>query len=703
MLTLKAPIQLHIAQGLTGNMDTFGERIRGNYSLLGAHYTPKDLLFLLTAPPELPEELGGMTTLVSQQNHVDVRSVTMDVVNHVVNRILLDGTEQFTYQDQVYITTVLNRLGITNVSQFMEQVRQLRTENESTVQMTRLYRSELERILQRQTAGEPAPALPIAQQAEEEETTLPRDPRVMMTLEILQRLNTTNLYEMVHSFQRNWSGGMNRFQHNEFRLAEQMRFANAVSLTELKQQIYQHPRLQLLHHLNQYETGVLLEAPRDEEAVLSQAAVAALVTAVDHTVTEVLNRPQLRQEQWIHIENAIWQTAENTLSRFETYHSQYQLPAEATEPDVQVAWNYYARELQEYQTLYQQMYPRAAEHGRVVGLPSMTRQQLTYRIDRTEEPEEKVQPGAEFHVHLSQEQRSSILQEIINGPVALTPREAEEQAPELLVEQMNRIDQHNRTLMQTLQQETRRKEPQLPGGPDVQRTMRDALRALEEPELILKEVYSQGETPMVPPSFTPEEEALLRQADPASRVLYEKVLAYQKNPEAALAEGLVQTASMGALQAELKRAAQEVSPRMEHPGMPDTEQTLVRERSEILLEKYLHLPVQRRYSEPPKPLPKAVSFVHKQAATEVTEELLEQLEQRNRSAVKTVTEEDVTRQHTHQVDVKQIEHQVVTQTTEDITELVNRTLARQMRTISDQVYRQMEKRLQSERSRRGRY
>ena len=152
MLTLKTPIQLHIAQGLTGNMDTFGERIRGNYSLLGAHYTPKDLLFFLSAPPELPEELGGMTTLVSQQSHVDIRTVTMDVVNHVVNRILLDGTEQFTYQDQVYLTMVLNQLGITNVAQFMEQVRQLRAETENTVQLTRLYRSELEKILQRQAA-----------------------------------------------------------------------------------------------------------------------------------------------------------------------------------------------------------------------------------------------------------------------------------------------------------------------------------------------------------------------------------------------------------------------------------------------------------------------------------------------------------------------------------------------------------------------
>ena len=90
MLTLKAPIQLHIAQNLTGNAEAFGERIRGNYGLLGAHFAAKDLLFLMTAPPELPEDLGVMTTLVNQQNTVDVRSVTMEVVNNVVNCILLE-------------------------------------------------------------------------------------------------------------------------------------------------------------------------------------------------------------------------------------------------------------------------------------------------------------------------------------------------------------------------------------------------------------------------------------------------------------------------------------------------------------------------------------------------------------------------------------------------------------------------------------
>ena len=415
MLTIKAPIQLHIAQGLTGNSDTFGERIRGNYGMLGARYTPKDLLFLLIAPPELPEEMGGMTTLVSQQNSVDVRSVTMDVVNNVVNRIMLDGTQQFTYQDQVYITSVLNKLGVTNVEQFMEQIRQLRTENERTVQLTKLYRSELERVIQRQTAGEHAPALPISAAGAEEEQTAVSDPRTSMSLNILQRLETTKLYETVHNFQRNWSRGATHFQNNEFRLAEQLRFSNSVSLAQIKQQIYEQPQLNLLHHLNRYETSVMLEAPENEEAVLSQAAAAALVSAVDNTVTEVLNRPQIRQEQWLRIENAISQTAENTLSRFESYHSQTNQNTLHPVPDAQAAWNYYAQELQEYRALYQQMYPKAAEHGRVIGLPEVTRRELL-RLTNVEQGDE-IRQILTNATQLTRDQRQTLLQAIM-----LTPR-----------------------------------------------------------------------------------------------------------------------------------------------------------------------------------------------------------------------------------------------------------------------------------------
>ncbi len=999
MLTLKAPIQLHIAQNLTGNAEAFGERIRGNYDLLGAHFAAKDLLFLMTAPPELPEDLGGMTTLVNQQNTVDVRSVTMEVVNNVVNRILLDGTEQFTYQDQVYITTVLNRLGITNVTQFMEQVRQLRLENESTVHMTKLYREELERILQRQAAGEAVPKLPLTSERAEETAAAPaQDPRVTLCMEILNRLETTNLYETVHAFQRSWTGGANTIRNQELKLSEQVRFSNAVSLAEIKQQVYQQPEVHLLHHLNTYETGTLLDIPRNEEEVLSQAAAAALINAVDNTVVQVLNRPQFRQEQWVRVQNALWQTAENTLSRFETYHSQPQ-PSADLPVRTDAAWNTYVQELKEYQTLYRQMYPKAADRmpmpvgreeadrtfltyleraerteetvlernselqeidrekhftdnvlrenrqqviqewkgpeaqgfgrdtvpdtealhltyrnesregdqvqyqettenvhihgqppvelkqaeapaGRLVeavepadretllrqererqlasvrlreviqrqlqqgNAPSVTSQGAVPMIPalRREEPEEKEAGAAEKLVserteqeklftyeHSRESQRQTIqellrtagaipgetvvppgdtwdltrLEQVQEGdliyrqesreeltveeqtavreliaaqelqrlwppkpsahtvmlhrenayleqkqvvresqetaepmppvrervetampwlelrqrteaqsvppvqPVPLTPREAEEQAPEVLLEEMTRIDQHNRTVLQAVQEESQRKETHIPTGPDIQRTMRDALRALNEPESVLREVYAQRNEPaaMAYPELTPREEALLRQAEPEARAVYEAVLAYRKDPEGALAKGLLKPANLGALHAELQKVAREEVPLdLEHPGEEAIRQReLLREQSEAVLERFHNLPVKPRSIVEETAPPPAVKIVHKQAAPDVTEELLEQLEeQRTRSTVHTDTHEEVTRRQSHQVDVNQMERKVVAQTTEDITELVNRTLARQMRTISDQVYRQMEKRLQAERSRRGR-
>lgn len=997
MLTIKAPIQLHITQSLTGNADAFGQRIRGNYSLMGANFGAKDLLFLLSAPPELPDDLGGMTTLVNQQSNVNVRSVTMDVVNNVVNRILLDGTEQFTYQDQVYLTTVLNRLGITNAQTFLDQVRQLRLENESTVHLTRLYRAELAHILQRQAAGEPVPALPLPAPAGEEEPSRPQDPRVTLCLDILNRLDAANTFQTLHAFQRSWSGGENVFRNQELRLSEQLRVQNVLALTQVQQRLYEQPDLHLTYHQNAYETGAVPEVPTDEEQVLSQAAAAALVSAVDHTVVQVLNRPELRREQWVQIQNALWQTAETTLARFESYHSQPQPPDNLTRR-TEETWNRYVQELQHYETLRQSIYPRAAEQVRLPGgrtVESHTR--LTHRTAETEREEvlrdhadtvhtqerrtdtlertraellrqilqeqggerevplaapppagevlqpifhqetrqegdrsfaqqntqlvyhttgegtegEEAQPPARREISLAPDEdtpvltpqqreqqaqalRETILRQLQPGsvppvsparppvttvfpappeergeepepvpsahtretvvretyrererrreiaqrtlrevleraaarpgsvpppettwsltqdrrstttqlvhpavretqtveteqtrlealvrdverqrlwtekpsvrttllhrehrdlerervtsttrvegmpptggvseprplsapdllrraepvpppppaaPLPLTPREAEEQAPETLMEELRRIDQHNRTVLQTLQAQDRPKGTPVPTGPDLPRTMREALRALDQPEQVLREWAARREAPESPAplALTPREEALLEQASPEERAVYQAVLAYQKNPEQAIAQGLLRPGTLGNLHGAIQQAAQDSEPlELAHPGPEaQAQQEQLREQAEAVLERFQHhTPAPRRVETESAP-PPAVKIVHKQAPPDVTEELLEQLnQQRTQTTLRNENREEVTRSQSHQVEVHQVEKKVVAQTTEDITELVNRTLARQMRSISDQVYRQMEKRLQTERSRRGRW
>ena len=773
MLTLRDPIQLHIARNLTGKAEAFGARIMGNYSLLGARYTPKDLLFLLTAPPEPMESQGGMTTLVDQHTSVDVRSVSLDVVNHVINRILLDGSSHFTYQDQVYITSVLNRLGITDVEQFMQQVRQLRIENESTVHLTRLYRQELEQLLERQKSGETIPQLPLAPPQGEEVAEAVRDPKTALSMHILRRLDTANLYRQLFAFQRSWWGGENHVHHNELRLAEQLRFGNSVQLSQLKQQIYQQPVTLLHRHMNRYETGELLEPPRDEEQVLSQAAVSALVSAVDNTVVQVLSRPQVLQEQWLHLENAIWQTAENALTRFEAYHTEYNPPHQPRLAAAQEAWNEYTQELREYTRLYQITHPgqQAQALARAVALHSPPSMVHPRGGQEGEDEEQGMEPGPQEkerdvvreirnrqersrleklwssyatvrEVVFRQERRlaayealrretlertaehnvppyspppaaSELLERIARQavermeerqPIPLTLREAEEQAPEVLVEQLQRIDQQNRAIFQTVRQAVRLSGPPPTRAPDLPRTMRDGLRALESPELVLRELaQSREEERGGQANFTPQEMALLKQTDPATRAMYQRVLAYQKDPERALELGLVRPAEMGGLQAALKSASEEVA--LEHPEPAQRQEAeRVREESERVIHEVKRLTGRReRISNPPAQPPREVKLVHKQQSTQATEELLEQLQtQHTQRTEKTESRDTLTRHSVHETDVTQVENQVVHQTTEDISELVNRTLARQMKTISEQVYRQMERRLQTERSRRGR-
>ena len=117
------------------------------------------------------------------------------------------------------------------------------------------------------------------------------------------------------------------------------------------------------------------------------------------------------------------------------------------------------------------------------------------------------------------------------------------------------------------------------------------------------------------------------------------------------------------------------------------------------------LEAEQREAPPPRPESRRAalpSMVHRAPEPSVSEELLELLEQRRLNETHEVTEtHTVTKEQVNQTEVNNVRQQVVEKSTEDITEMINRTLARQIGTISDRVYGQMERRLRSERARRG--
>ena len=139
MMTIHTPIELTVNPSMLQLHDNFTERISGNYKILGARLEPEDMLHFLSGPPEIYLAEGGMTSLVNNQNNVENRTLKMDVINNVLNRILVSDTYHMTYQDEVFITSILKKIGVTDVREFIRQVQNVKEEIKNTTQLTDLY------------------------------------------------------------------------------------------------------------------------------------------------------------------------------------------------------------------------------------------------------------------------------------------------------------------------------------------------------------------------------------------------------------------------------------------------------------------------------------------------------------------------------------------------------------------------------------
>lgn len=320
MLTLKEPLKLNIDDGLTTVSEDMFERISGNYGIMSAHITPKELLFYMSAPPELPDDLGGMTTIGIQTNISDNRAITMDVINNVINRILISNTDNFTYQDEVYIESVLHKLGISNVSLFMKQVQKLTDEHVSVRQLISLYNQEL-----KLRAGSTAPseAAALTHDSDSGAYGEPSDAASQYFLHdhIYKRLETKDIYNIVNSFQQEQTHYYGTYHKNQIKTAEQLYISNLLRLSELRQQALGDKTLIMKHSVNHFELGDLTDAPKTEDEVLAQAAAAALISTVEHILVHQLQKSGQPASGWISLESVLSETIENSIARFQSYHS----------------------------------------------------------------------------------------------------------------------------------------------------------------------------------------------------------------------------------------------------------------------------------------------------------------------------------------------------------------------------------------------
>ncbi|MDR2088431.1 MAG: hypothetical protein LBP73_03640 [Clostridiales Family XIII bacterium] len=278
-----------------------------------------------------------------------------------------------------------------------------------------------------------------------------------------------------------------------------------------------------------------------------------------------------------------------------------------------------------------------------------------------------------------------------------------------LREMLDRVDRENKERMERVRElrtEIVHDAPAAP-RPDRQRIMRDALRAIENPDLVLSEALAREAA--APSNASGAAEPPLICADEPSRRIMELLRLLQKDPAAAVAAGVTVAESPATLLADIaaaeKARAEAAAPpaaALGHVAPRESAESPVERRSAAFeaAPRAARAAAEARAGERPAPI------VHrKPPATPDFEELL------RRRSERSVFEERARREETTETTVRtneirtqgeQLAQNLVASGADDITEMINKTLMRQIGTIADRVYGQLEKKLQNEKSRRGR-
>lgn len=142
------PLKRKIRQDImTMSTESFAERILGNYTLLQLQIQKEHFIHaVLSGTADERAENAGHS--IFTQNIKIQQQTYLDIVNQLVNRIRLVEQKSQTYQDEVYVLTVLQKLGIKKPLELVQMtVRNMEIElqKHQLLKLSEEYRLELEK------------------------------------------------------------------------------------------------------------------------------------------------------------------------------------------------------------------------------------------------------------------------------------------------------------------------------------------------------------------------------------------------------------------------------------------------------------------------------------------------------------------------------------------------------------------------------
>lgn len=750
MLTMRPPIRVRFQTPIDTVHRDMEERIRGNYSLLTDRIRKEELLHVTASSPEFYFEQGGVTNILNEITDQSRQELRLEVINNLVNRILVSNTENFTYQDSVYIGNVLRKIGITDVTQFMKQISNLQSERRENKQLIRLYEENKAYLTQ------------ITKNEQEKKRDIEKkDPVQSMQTEeyylhetIYNRLNTGKIYQDIRAFVQGNVSNESKITSLEMTIAEQTSLAQTFQLHSLRNESLNTVMPLSYYHMNIYEG--IGEEEEMNESVSSGVTSAVLTNLLDQVFCLKQESIERNHHRWYSVANAFFDTVENTWKRYQWNHTEGISVAEAVLNNT----TFLSEKKQEEISVLTEMAEQYITWNRYRDQKNSEYQSeyLNQNLFYTEEAENPEQSEVVYHENAQTELQYLVSQ--INSENQETVREL---TVEEIKEQLRITNERNLENLRKIQEirEQQRLQPRLLDvRVDKKSARENGLRALEQQEEVLRELQSPEVTKQqtnaiennlyrqenyetdvventiqIPPAeryLRSEEEGVLQEeSSKTAEVKAESETVYlsdrfieenkqiisevhnleqiirQQNAEYIL-ERSVEPVKL--FQAEV--ATEEIKTEVQKISRRVTDETVhvIKEREKEIMQSENTWVTERkeRFFLQPNIVSgtdyfRSVSLQHKEEEQVINEEFLNTIRFQTQQTVREQTTENrmLREDKVVETNISQVTKQVTQQQIANMEELVQQNVKKQLGRLSDQVYGKLEKKLQTERKRRG--
>ncbi len=660
MLTIKSPIRISANSSIIKSNNSFAERMEANYQVMVSSLSPEVMLHFIAGQSDVLIEGDSMTSLVSVNQKINRQQINVELVNNVLNRILAIDNSVLNYQDRTFIDTVLRRIGITDVNQFIRQI-----------QVMKQNTNQVNELIQQYQAGEEVfhewknYQNVINKKKESHDTTIHKDEKnydIWLHQKILNRLETGDIYREMKAFYTPLYDSHKRIDRREWYISEQLIQSQNIELNHYRNEYLNQEEPVYYRTLNQYELGTTNQYDTQIKSIESEMVEAVLLNTINQAYVLRKDMIQNAVENQYNFVEGMQSVVENTISRFEEYHQHNRMTYQEAD--------YYNKMLQENSQTELHLLQQLMEQHR---------QEVTYSSENIAQElyhhEDKHIYGQQID-YLTQEQEFFKQQLTTNN--------------QLIVEKQKQPEQ----LIQNMKQQSK-----LQINRD--RAIKEAKKALQNPEqMVLEYMNTQNVVEQVEIERRHQLEKVI---DKETLKIFEQIEQYHRDPESVAEYIVANDAAMASFvrDTSVSRAAEERA--IEEHIMMQTDKKIQNTRHQEIRQQIdrvikREIPVIQEISSPQN-----IELYHKVAESNLSEEVLEEIKNVNRTFSKNVEK------YTEQIEESTDVHRIVTnhvnhiqlQQNEELSTMIANNVKEQVGNLTEQVYRKLEKRMDSEKRRRG--